>query len=327
MVLLTTVSAAEPGMFSRTLPVTGAADLDVSSGPGGVTILAGPSGEVRVRAIIRAVFGAADLGLAEAAIRELEQKPPIEQDGNRIRVGFVNDASVLGRVSITYEIETPRESRCRVTTSSGGIQISGLAGPATATSGSGRIEIDSVAREVVVNNSSGAVVVRRSGGRVTANTTSGLLQVLDTKGPVELQTTSGRTEVTDVAGHVQARTNSGSIIVNGVSAGVHAINRSGSIDAHRIAGEVEAQTRSGAIRISQVKPAAITARTDDGAIKVDLAHGGGYDLDAQSETGKVSALIPDGADRVVEPRRVRGQVRGGGPLVDLDTRSSRITVN
>jgi DUF4097 and DUF4098 domain-containing protein YvlB len=279
-----------------------------------------------VRAIIRPLFGAADLGLAQAAIRALELRPPIEQDGNRIRVGFVNDTSVLGRVSITYEIETPRDSRCRVSASSGGIQISGLAGPATVTSRSGRIDVESVAQDVVANNSSGSVVVRRSGGRVSANTTSGLVQVLDTRGPVDLQTTSGRTEVTDVIGYVKARTNSGSIIVNGVSAGVHAVNRSGSIDAHGVAGEVNVRTRSGAIRISQVKPAAITARTDDGAIKVDLAHGGGYDLDAQSEKGRVSGLIPDGAGRVVQPRRVRGQIRGGGPLVDLDTRSSNSAV-
>lgn len=327
IVVLSAVSAAEPRMFNRTLQVRTDPDLDVSSGPGGVTILTGPSGVVRVRAIIRPLFGAADLGLAEAAIRTLEEKPPIEQDGNRIRVGFVNDTSILGRVSITYEIETPRESRCRVSTSSGGIQISGLAGPATASSSSGRIEIDSVAQDVVVNNSSGAVVIRRSGGRVSATTTSGLLQVVDTSGPVELQTTSGRTEVTDIAGYLKSRTNSGSIIVNGASAGVHAVNHSGSIDAHRVVGEVVAQTNSGAIRISQVKPAPITARTDNGAIKVDLARRGGYDLDAQSETGKVSGPIPDEGDRVVEARRVRGPIRGGGPLVDLDTRSSKITVN
>ncbi len=321
------ISAAELGMFDRTLPVTTEPDLDVSSGPGGVTVSAGAPGAVRVRAIIRPLFGAADLGVAEAKIRALEERPPIEQQGNRIRIGFIEDPSVFGRVSITYEIETPRESRCRVSTSSGGIQIAGIGGPATATSSSGRIEIDSVSKEVVVKNSSGAVVVRRSGANVSANTTSGLVQVLDTKGPVAIETTSGRTELTDIAGEVKSRTNSGSIIANGVGAGISATNHSGSIDAHRVAGEIVAQTKSGAIRISQVSPAPITARTDDGAIRVELAHRGGYDLDAQSRSGKVSGVGPDGAERVVQDHRVRGQVRGGGPLVDLDTRSSKITID
>jgi hypothetical protein len=319
--------AVEPRTVERTLPVAGEADLDVSSGPGGVRIFAGAAGTVRVRAMIRPLAGAADLGLAELNIRALEQKPPIEQAGNRIRVGFLSDASILGRVSITYEIEAPRESRCRVVTSSGAIHVAGIAGPATLRSSSGRIEVDSASGEVVVDNSSGAVVVRRSGGRVAARTTSGHVQVLDTKGPVDVETSSGGTEIDNIAGEVKSRTNSSSIVINGAAAGVSATNHSGSIDAHGIAGEVQAQTGSGAIRISQVKPAPITARTETGAIKVDLAHQGGYELDVRSESGKVSSVAPEGAGGVVEARRVKGPFRGGGPLVHLATRSARITVN
>src|SRR4051794_4039223 len=95
----------------------------------------------------------------------------------------------------------------------------------------------------------------------------------------------------------------------------------------RLPGMWSAQTKSGAMRISQLTPAAITARTDNGAINVALAPRGGCDLDAQSESGKVSGIVPDSRDRLVEARRARRQVRGGGPRVDLDSRSSKITVN
>jgi hypothetical protein len=89
---------------------------------------------------------------------------------------------------------------------------------------------------------------------------------------------------------------------------------------------VRAQTRSGAIRISQINAAPITARTENAVIQVDLAHRGGYEIDARSDSGKVSGPTTDGPNRVMEARRLRGQIRGGGPLVDLDTRSSKITV-
>ncbi len=107
---------------------------------------------------------------------------------------------------------------------------------------------------------------------------------------------------------------------------IDAANHSGSIDAHRIGGEIRAQTRSGAIRVSQASAAPITARTQNGAVKVELAHGGSYDLDAQSDSGKVFGPTVDGPQRVADARRLRGQLRGGGPLVDLDTKSARITV-
>ena len=281
---------------------------------------------VRIHAVNRPLYGAADLGLADPAIQALEQKPPIEQDGNRIRVGYVNDPAVLGRVSITYAIEMPSDSRCRVATSSGGIRVDGIAGPASVDSSSGRVDIEAVTKDVIVKNSAGAVAVRRSGSQVFVRTTSGGIQVIGAKGAVDVETSSGRTEVSDIAGTVNSRTRSGSIIID-KAAGATATNHSGSIDAHAIGGEVRAQTSSGAIRISQVSAAPITARTENGAIKVDLAHTGGYDLDAQSESGKVSGPVMGGSDRIAEARRLRGQVRGGGPLVDLDTRSSKITVN
>jgi hypothetical protein len=319
-------AASETRTVDRILSVTGEVDLDVSSGPGGVSITTGTSGVVRVHAVIRPLFGAADLGLAEATIQKLEQKPPIEQQGNRIRVGFVNDPGILGRVSITYDIETPRESRARAVTSSGGIRIDGIIGPAVVDSFSGRIEITGLAKEVTVKNSSGLVVIRKPNAHVTARTGSGGIQVMGAKSSVEVETTSGRTELSDIGGDVSSRTSSGSIIVDNASGAVTAANHSGSIDAMRVGGAVRAQTRSGAIRISQINEAPITARTENGAIQVDLAHHGGYEIDARSDSGKVSGPMTAGPERVVGARWLRGQIRGGGPLVDLDTRSSKITV-
>ena len=210
--------ATETRTVDRTLTITGEVDLDASTGPGSVFIAAGPAGVVRIHAVIRPLYGAADLGLADPAIQALEQKPPIEQEGNRIRVGYVNDPAVLGRVSITYAIEMPSDSRCRVATSSGGIRVDGIAGPASVESSSGRVDIEAVTKDVIVKNSAGAVAVRRSGSQVFVRTTSGGIQVIGAKGAVDVETSSGRTEVSDVAGTVNSRTRSGSIVIDKAAA-------------------------------------------------------------------------------------------------------------
>lgn len=316
-----------PGTFDRTLPVTGAVELDVISNPGGMKITAGSAASVRVHAVIRPTFGAADLGLVDANIRALEQNPPIEQAGNRIRIGYVSKPELLRGVSIHFDIETPRETRVRTHTTSGGIRIDGIASPAFADSSSGRIEINSVAGEVVARNSSGAVIIRSAGGRVSARNSSGGIQVLGAGGPVDVETTSGRTEVSEVRGDVRSTTHSGSISIDNATGSVIANNHSGSIDVFQLHGPVQAETRSGAIKISQLSPAAITARTDTGPIKVTLASGRGYTIDAESNSGKVTGPMTNGAGRVAQLHRLKGLVGDGGPLVDLDTRSSKITVN
>ncbi|WP_321476643.1 DUF4097 family beta strand repeat-containing protein [uncultured Paludibaculum sp.] len=318
--------ASETRTVDRTLPVTAEVELDVVSNPGGVTVTAGSSAVVRIRATIKPLLKAVDLGLADANIQALAQNPPIEQTGNRIRIGYVSDPAFLRGVTIHFEIETPQATRVHAHTSSGRIQIDGIDGPALADSSSGGIEISNVTTGVVVKTSSGAVVIRKPGGPLSARTTSGGIQVVDAGATVDVETGSGRTELSQIRGGVRARTQSGSIRIDNVDGAVVATNHSGSIDVLQVSGSVQAETGSGAIQISQLRPAAITARARSGALKVELAKGQGYTLDAQSNSGKVSGPATTGADDIARPHQLKGQVGVGGPLVDLDTHSSRITI-
>jgi hypothetical protein len=316
--------ASEPGSFHRTLAVTGPVTLDVRSDPGGVYITRGLSSRVVVHAIINPRYGRLDFDIAEANIRALEQNPPIEQVGNQIRVGFVKDPELLRAVTIRFEIETPRETQVRAQTQSGGISIDGIAGPVDAVTSSGRTEIRNVEGEIKIAGNSGAVIVRDAGSDVSIRNGSGGLQLSGLKGRVKAETTSGRTEVSDISGDLRVVTHSASVRIDHAKGAVEALNSSGSIDALRSSGSVHAETTSGAIRISQVSPAPIRALTRSGEIRVELAGGDGYELDAQSHTGKVSG--PSTLLRAKDGHSLKGQIGSGGPLVDLDTHSSKIIV-
>jgi len=99
LILVTGVlSADEQGSFEKTLTVSGPVDLDVVTDSGGITVMPGPAGSVRVHAILRAQHGWFDFNDAEAHIRELERNPPIEQTGNRVRVGYVHGRDLLARI-------------------------------------------------------------------------------------------------------------------------------------------------------------------------------------------------------------------------------------
>src|ERR1035438_5437772 len=74
------------GSFDRTLSVTGFVDLDLTTDAGGIHVTPGPPGTVRIHGILKASDNWFTRGDAESHIRELEAHPPIEQNGNGIRV-------------------------------------------------------------------------------------------------------------------------------------------------------------------------------------------------------------------------------------------------
>lgn len=259
------------GSFERTLNVSGPVDLDVLSEVGGIIVTVGPSDIVRVQAVLTPQLGPLDLARATSRIRDLELHPPIEQTGNRIRIGYPADPKQLTRISMRLEVQVPRATVVRARTSSGGIEVSGLEGSTHTESSSGRIEVAEVTGDVTAKAQSGSVVVTSCRGRV------------------ELHNGSGRIEVTDAAG------------------------------------AIEATTGSGAIQITQIAAAPIRARARSGAIKVRLVPSAGYDYLARSEKGKI--IVADiQSDKGLQRRELSGKLRGGGPLVDVKTYSSSVSL-
>jgi hypothetical protein len=318
---------SESGSFERTFKVSGPVTLDVRSDPGGLTITRGPSPAVHVRAVIKPLYGRLDFDLAEANIRALEQNPPLQQLGNTIRIGYPDDRALLRAVTIHFDIETPGTTSVRAYTRSGAIQIDGIAGPVASKTASGRTEISAVSSEIDANGNSGAIVIRNAGARVSVRTTSGGIDLSDVKGSVVAETTSGRTAMSRVDGEIRTTTHSGTISIDDAKSAVVAHNHSGRIDALQLGGSIHAETKSGAIRISQLSPAPIRALADSGTIKVTLASGAGYRIDAQSHSGKISASPTIAARPSADAHTLEAQLGAGGPLVDLDTHSSKIEIN
>jgi hypothetical protein len=241
------------GSFDRTLTVGGPVDLDIRTGAGGIHIRSGPVGSVHVVAHIRAY--SADSADATARVRRIEAAPPVEQNGETIRIGQVADNDLYRNVAIGYEVTVPANTRVHSVAGSGGQTISGpLAGSVDATAGSGGVRID------------------------------------DTTGDVQATTGSGGVRMTGIRGAVRARTGSGGIQIEGQP--VRAWNlRAG----------------SGGIRVSV---------TGDTPFEVDASAGSGG-----VSSGQTMSVVGERSKH-----RLRGTVRGGGALLQLETGSGGIRI-
>jgi Putative adhesin len=208
------LSADEQGSFEKTLTVSGPVDLDVVTDSGGITVTPGPAGSVHVHAILRAQHGWFDFNDAEAHIRELERNPPIEQTGNRLRIGYVHGRDLLRGVSMRLEISTPPGTQLRARADSGGIHAGGIQGPVDCHTDSGGIEVRDVASEVRASADSGGIRLGHIGGPVTVHVDSGGIDAIDIAGGIDAQADSGSIRLVQTKpAPIRAKADSGGITV------------------------------------------------------------------------------------------------------------------
>ncbi len=264
--------ADEQGSFERTLTVTGPVDLDVVTDSGGITVMPGPAGSVRVHAVLKAQHGWLDFNDAEAHIRELERSPPVEQTGNRVRIGYVQGRDLLRGVSMRLEIYTPVETQLRARADSGGIHVRGIRGPADCHTDSGGIEARDVGREVRATADSGGIHLGQIGGAVTARVDSGGIDAIDVAGGIDAEADSGSIRLAQTKpAPIHAKADSGGITVRlapGAGYDVSAASESGSISVPEMTVRSELSRHHVDGKVRGGGPP-VNVRVDSGSIRIE----------------------------------------------------------
>src|SRR5579863_3721322 len=178
---------AATGSFERTYPVSGHLRLEISNAAGDIQITGSSDGKAHIHADV----SASGMGLDQPKKRvdETLANPPVEQNGDTIRVG--KDLSHLKNVSIAYRIEVPRDTEVNSNVASGTQTVSSLRGPVKLSSASGSIRADHIDREAQLNSASGSVDASDIGDDVRANNAAGNVNVTNVKGDVRVAALSG----------------------------------------------------------------------------------------------------------------------------------------
>jgi DUF4097 and DUF4098 domain-containing protein YvlB len=300
---------AVEGHFERTLQVSGAVELDVRTGSGTIDVRTGDSSTVRVSGTIRGSGGWHDDAGAEKKIRYLEANPPIEQQGNIIKIGRIEDEELQRHVSISYEIVAPVETRLRSSSGSGEQTVSGLHGPVEASSGSGNLRLTNI------------------GDMVRASTGSGHITVEGAKGGVRASTGSGEILATGVAGGLHASTGSGSVTLRQTAPGdVEVSTGSGNLQLQGVHGTVRAQTASGNILVEGEGQGSWRLSTASGGVTVRLPGQQGFTLHARTVSGNIHTAREMTVQGTFGRHELEGKVGNGGFLLDVNTVSGNIQV-
>jgi DUF4097 and DUF4098 domain-containing protein YvlB len=283
--------ASVVGTFDRSFQVNGNVDLEVLTRSGDVIVRNGPAGTVSIHAKIESGtswFG----GDHKEDVQQLQSNPPIRQNGNSIRIDYVN----INNISIDYEITVPENTAIHSHTGSGDQTIEGLKGSVDLESGSGDLKL------------------ARLTGEMHFQTGSGNIRGHELSGPARIKAGSGDIVVDEVgAGDVEIRTGSGNITVNGINGGFHA------------------EAGSGDIHGKGLPKNMWSVRTGSGNVTLNVPSDAAFDVDISSNSGSVTLGHPVSTTvqgRIEESRKsVVGKVRGGGPMVTVHTGSGDVQVD
>ena len=283
------VYAASEGHFDRTLSVSGAVTLDVTTGSGDITIKNGSANQVVIHATVRSNHWM--LGGSDEAVQHVQSNPPIEQNGSSIRIGYNLPTDIQRRVSISYEITLPPDTALQ------------------AHSGSGNIDATGVRREAQLTTGSGDIRARDLGQGLHAQTGSGGIRVEGVAAPFTAQTGSGEIEASLMgSGDIDVHTGSGSIQVRGVKGGVRAQTGSGNIElAGGVGGPWEVHSGSGNISLA-------------------VGSGSNFNLTARTNSGSIHSDLPITVQGSVGSKQLTGKVGSGGPEVEASTSSGDVEI-
>src|SRR2546426_159979 len=143
--------------FERSLSVSGPLRLELVNRSGSARISAGDAGQVRIRGEVRARGWVP--GDVRRRVEEIASNPPIERQGNLIRVGSGRTRDLMRSMTLNYTIVVPPETELETEVGSGGITIAEPGGRVTAGTGSGSVTVSGAAADLRAKTGSGNLTI------------------------------------------------------------------------------------------------------------------------------------------------------------------------
>ena len=305
-------SALAADTFEENLTAPGTISLDVDTGSGSIEVTSGSGRDVSVIGTVkvqkRGIFNRKPDN-ADELIQAILDNPPVEFEGDTLKVGHIKDRSLRRAVSISFEIVVPADTSVRADSGSGSIMVTDIAAPVNADTGSGSVKLTNIGGEVSADTGSGSIELRNIDGYVSADTGSGSINAEGVAGGFHGDTGSGSIRLVQTApGDVSADTGSGSIKLTGV------------------VGALKADAGSGRIEVQGQQEGDWKLDAGSGSITVTLPDDAAFNLDAESRTGGIHIAEHFPVQGQISKKHVKGAVNGGGHRLRIDTGSGTIRV-
>jgi hypothetical protein len=241
------------------------------------------------------------------------------------RHGRVSVAAVRGAAKLDVQhgdVEARRTGSIEIAMAHGGLTLETVEGDLLVRSQHGDVSGTDVTGGADVESSFGGVRLERVGGELRARVQHGGVTASDVSGGADLETTHDSVTLERVAGPVQAVVEHGGVEARGLAQGARIRASGSSVSLDGFAGPVDVQVERGGARLAPgaAIAAEIAARVTHGDIQLEVPEGSRFDLEAESQRGRVDAPLAglSADDEGRRGQRASGRHAEGGVSVRLD---------
>ena len=200
----------------------------------------------------------------------------------------------MNNTGISLAISVPREMSCNVSSSGGGVEISGVEGTHKFSSSGGGVRLENVSGYTEAKSSGGGVKVANQKGELHVSSSGGGVTVIEARGKVFAHSSGGGVKLHDIFGDAEAGSSGGGVTVTGEAGYVKAKSSGGSVhvDISNLSKGLDLQSSGGGVD-------ATIHNGDELGLDLDL-HAGRVNVNLRNFTGSA------------EKDRVKGSMNGGG---------------
>ncbi len=297
--------------ITKTFDLNKPGKLDASSSGGGVTVQTHDQPQVIIQAFIRK--NGRVLSPSDNSLDEVMDNFDINfsKSGSTItavvkRKGRMN--FWRNNVGISLTIIVPEEMSCDVSSSGGGLKISGVKGTHEFSSSGGGVKLENTSGTTKASSSGGGVKATNHDGDIRLSSSGGGVVVEGAHGSVYARSSGGGVHLDNINGDIDASSSGGGVRVSGEAAYVKATSSGGSVhaDISNLTRELYLQSSGGGI---------------DAVI-----HGGenlGMDLDLRSDKVNIDLHNFSGTS---EKNRIKGTMNNGGIPVYMHSSGGNVNV-
>ncbi len=283
--------------ITKTFDLNQPGKLDASSSGGGVTVQTHDQPQVIIQAFVRK--NGRVLSPSDNSLDEVMDNFDINfsKSGSTItavvkRKGRMN--FWRNNVGISLTIIVPEEMSCDVSSSGGGLKISGVKGTHEFSSSGGGVKLENTSGTTKASSSGGGVKATNHNGDIRLSSSGGGVAVEGAHGSVYARSSGGGVTLEDIHGSADASSSGGGVYVQGEASSVTAKSSGGSVkvNINNLSDELYLQSSGGGVSA--------------------VIHGGeklGLDLDLRS--GRVNIDLHN-FNGTSEKDRVKGSMNGGG---------------
>jgi hypothetical protein len=296
--------------ITKTFDLNQPGTLKARSSGGGVEVKTHDQQTVVIQAFVRK--NGKILSPSDSSVKEILEDFELDFEKNGSVITAIVERKVKfsswNNVGISLTITVPREMSCDVSSSGGGVKISGVAGTHDFTSSGGGVELE---------NTSGTAKARSSGGGVNA---------ANHNGDINLSSSGGGVTVDEAHGSVIAHSSGGGVHLKNVHGDVEAGSSGGGVSVTGECGYLKARSSGGPVRVNISNLSKeINLESSGGGVDAIIKNGDKLGLDLDLSSSKVNIELSNFSGKA-EKDRVKGTMNNGGIPVYMRASGGNVNV-